>query len=583
MGSASWQARIHCGRTIGAGFLVSERHVLTCAHVVGGSPAEPLSVSFPLDGSAGYGGPREPGGLGVPGAGIRARVIADGGWAGGQTDPGDFAVLELDHAVAIEPAQFAEPSEAYGDPSPRLLAYGYPRGYDEGTLVEFRVTAALLIASEWMQLEPWNTHIQPFGPGFSGAAVTLADSGRVVGMVTAAGHDRPVRIGRMMPAQVLARYWPSLGELIPTATWDRQQKQSLRQLIETLTRHDNGREYAPHWLYHDAVGPLGPPPPHRLSSLWEVAWYLLFEVPDETAVDRFTARLAEIAKDGPTRAALRSWTHDRPDPARWHGERADHASFKSPETRHAPTVVVLTALPVEYNAVRRQLTSVEKISHPSGTRFERGALPGTPWHVILAQSGVGNGAAAIITERAYAGSQPDALLFVGVAGGLKDDIALGDVVVATKVYGYHGGKQTPDGFHSSPSAWEAPHRLQQAALAALRTRAGVHFKPIAAGEVVLNSSNSALTAQLKHHYTDAVAIEMESAGVAQAAHLTGELQALTIRGISDRADGLKHVADAHSWQFRAAEAAAQAAVAVLSELDPPGARAQQWHSWDKGL
>ncbi|MGQ4386594.1 phosphorylase family protein [Streptomyces sp. SAS_270] len=571
MGSVSWQARIHCGRNTGAGILVSERLVLTCAHVVAGSPTEPLSVSFPFGGSLGKGGLRESGGLGAPNASIPARVIAHGGWAGGNTDPGDLAILELDYAVAIEPAQFAEPSEAYGDPSPRLLAYGYPRSYDEGTLVELRVTAAVLIASEWMQLEPWNTYGQPFGPGFSGAAVTLAKTGRVVGMVSMAG----ARSGRMMPVQVLARYWPPFGDLIPTVTWDRQQKKSLRQLIEALTRHDNGREYDPHWLYHDAVGPLGPPPPHRLSSLWEVAWYLLFEVPDETAVDRFTARLAEITKDTPVRAALQSWTQNRPNPAHLHGEGADPA-FKSPDTRHAPTVVVLTALPVEYNAVQRHLASIEKISHPSGTRFERGVLPGTPWHVILTQSGVGNGAAAVITERAYAWFQPDALLFVGVAGGLKDDIALGDVVVATKVYGYHGGKQTPDGFHSSPTAWEAPHRLQQAALAALRTNAGVHFKPIAAGEVVLNSLNSALTAQLKHHYTDAVAIEMESAGVAQAAHLTGELQALTIRGISDKADGLKHVADAHNWQFRAAEAAAQAAVAVLAELDPPRGRTQQW-------
>lgn len=102
--------------------------------------------------------------------------------------------------------------------------------------------------------------------------------------------------------------------------------------------------------------------------------------------------------------------------------------------------------------------------------------------------------------------------------------------------------------------WEAPYRLLQVAKYALqgdRWQDRVHFKPIAAGEVVLNSAQSELSSQLREHYGDAVAIEMESAGVAQAAHL-GTLQTLTVRGISDKADGRKHQADAGGSQTRAA-------------------------------
>nr|WP_308288335.1 hypothetical protein [Streptomyces echinatus] len=137
------------------------------------------------------------------------------------------------------------------------------------------------------------------------------------------------------------------------------------------------------------------------------------------------------------------------------------------------------------------------------------------------------------------------------------------------MYGYLGGKVTDDGFHARPRAWDASHPLVQAAQ---RARFGpelsgrVHFKPVTAGEVVLNSRSSTLSEQLKHHYNDAVAIEMESAGVAQAAHLTGSLHTLTIRGISDKADGQKHTADASGSQQRAAANAAAAAVAVLAEI-----------------
>ena len=46
MTSASWHARISCGRETGAGFLVSERHVLTCAHVVARSGTDEVGVSF---------------------------------------------------------------------------------------------------------------------------------------------------------------------------------------------------------------------------------------------------------------------------------------------------------------------------------------------------------------------------------------------------------------------------------------------------------------------------------------------------------------------------------------------------------
>jgi adenosylhomocysteine nucleosidase len=237
-----------------------------------------------------------------------------------------------------------------------------------------------------------------------------------------------------------------------------------------------------------------------------------------------------------------------------------------------PTVAVLTALSLEYTAVREHLTDVHKIWHERGTVASVGRLPGTPWDVALVELGEGNLTAATLTERVVSWLYPEAVLFVGVAGALKSDIELGDVVVATKVYGIHGGKETPEGFLVRPEAWRASHRLEQAAREALRDEPRAYLKPIAAGDVVLASAESALAARLKAHYNDAAAIEMEGSGVAAAVHLAGG-DALVIRGISDRADAAKSDRDTENWQPRAAEKAAAVAVAVLRELQPFRGRA----------
>ncbi|NEC87372.1 5'-methylthioadenosine/S-adenosylhomocysteine nucleosidase [Streptomyces sp. SID12501] len=240
-----------------------------------------------------------------------------------------------------------------------------------------------------------------------------------------------------------------------------------------------------------------------------------------------------------------------------------------PETKR--TVAVLTALSLEYDAMRERLTDVETLTHPRyGTKAKLGQLPDSPWQVVLVNMGEGTLTAATLTERVLTWLEPEAVLLVGVAGGLKDDIEIGDVVIATKVYSIHGGKQTPDGFLVRPEAWRASHRLEQAAKEALRdtTDFQAYFKPIAVGDVVLADRKSELAQHIHTHYNDAVAIEMESSGVANAVHLAGEAGALIIRGISDQANPDKSAADKAGSQPRAATNAAAAAVAVLRELTP---------------
>ena len=143
------------------------------------------------------------------------------------------------------------------------------------------------------------------------------------------------------------------------------------------------------------------------------------------------------------------------------------------------------------------------------------------------------------------------------------------MVVATKVYFIHGGKEEDEGFRSRPRAWDAPHRLEQLARHVSRSGSwpsAVHLKPIAAGEVVLNSRTSPLARLLRERYSDAGAIEMEGAGVARAAHLIGTLPTLIVRGISDAADGGKSAMDDSGSQPLAAANAATFALALVDAL-----------------
>ncbi|MFK4545145.1 adenosylhomocysteine nucleosidase [Streptomyces tendae] len=240
-------------------------------------------------------------------------------------------------------------------------------------------------------------------------------------------------------------------------------------------------------------------------------------------------------------------------------------------------VVILTALNLEYQAVCERLASVEVHRHERGTRFEVGTVQGTSCRIALGLTSKGNGSAAVIAERAIQEFSPVAVLFVGVAGALWDATRLGDVVMASHVYAYHGGTSEDDGLKARPRVWEAPHGISQLAshLARLNDWADsasghedapqVRFGAIAAGEIVQNSRISAEAQWIRQHYNDALAIEMEAAGVAQAGHLNGAPVAI-IRGISDRADGTKNSTDDRNWQPQAAANAAAFATRLAVEL-----------------
>lgn len=240
-------------------------------------------------------------------------------------------------------------------------------------------------------------------------------------------------------------------------------------------------------------------------------------------------------------------------------------------------IVILTALEIEYLAVKKHLRNLRWHQLPAGTYVEIGHLKDEPQaQVVLAAIGMGTANAAALTERVIAEFAPAAVLFVGIAGGMRDWLALGDVVVANRIYAYQGGRIDQDRYQARPRAWDTNHRLLELARLVHRSQAwpgakkktapSIHFEPVAAGDVVLNSVTAPESDRLRLHYNDAVAVETESSGVALAAHLSESTPVVAIRGIGDHAGGGegKFAEDAAGWQPTAAANAAAFAAGLVA-------------------
>ena len=239
--------------------------------------------------------------------------------------------------------------------------------------------------------------------------------------------------------------------------------------------------------------------------------------------------------------------------------------------------IILTALRIEYQAVRAHLTNLTEESF-KGTVYERGQfLEGDKvWEVWIVEVDAGNSSSAFETERAIGHFNPAVALFVGVAGGVKD-VGLGDVIAATKVYGYESGK-TEKVFKARPDVGNSSYSLVQRAKA--EARKGNWTKrikgevaspksfvgPIAAGEKVIAETESELFQFLKLNYNDTLAVEMEGRGFFDATHANEQLIALIVRGVSDQIDNKSDIDDAVRQDVAARHASAFA-FEVLANLN----------------
>jgi nucleoside phosphorylase len=213
------------------------------------------------------------------------------------------------------------------------------------------------------------------------------------------------------------------------------------------------------------------------------------------------------------------------------------------------TCVILASSRAVFVALRERLTGCVEAVHPgAGTVYEVGRLDetGGAFEVALVEVEPGAVTAAVETERALSHWTPGLMLSVGTALGLEGCGHVGDVMVATRVYGYEAGTDTPEGFRARPELGMADHRLEQQARAEARSgpwrtddepateaRPGVHLGPIAAGDKEIDDPGAALVEKLRWHCNDALAVERNGYAFHRAAH-EHRMPAMVLRGVAQR-------------------------------------------------
>lgn len=195
---------------------------------------------------------------------------------------------------------------------------------------------------------------------------------------------------------------------------------------------------------------------------------------------------------------------------------------------------VINAMEVEHARLASQLESPCEQKQGLYTYVE-GTLGAN--RLVLARCGIGKVNAALGAAELIRRFAPDCLVSTGVAGGIDTVLGVTDVVAATAVtyhdvwcgegnaYGQVQG--LPARFESHPALLDCARRLNESA-AGLESR--VHCGLICTGDQFITAREE-LDA-IKGRFPEALAVDMESAAIAQTCHLYG-VPFISFRIISD--------------------------------------------------
>lgn len=192
------------GTPCGAGVLLDDRHVLTCAHVVRNAGAEPGGTTRHVRISSVACRPEW----------TRPARVAPGTWVHENgTRRGDVALLELD-----EPAGCGTRTTLWKAPisGGTVRVYGFPQAEPFGMGTDAQLAGSGHRQGEWGLLKRARTGDPWIERGYSGAgamALGGAFDGRVIGIVVADFVDGDAKAAWMLPTETVLHYLPRIKEL----------------------------------------------------------------------------------------------------------------------------------------------------------------------------------------------------------------------------------------------------------------------------------------------------------------------------------------------------------------------------------
>ncbi|STZ76216.1 5'-methylthioadenosine/adenosylhomocysteine nucleosidase [Bergeriella denitrificans] len=200
------------------------------------------------------------------------------------------------------------------------------------------------------------------------------------------------------------------------------------------------------------------------------------------------------------------------------------------------TVAIIGAMAQEIELLKAAMADVRPVSSGKLTAYE-GTLAGK--RAVLVLSGIGKVNATIATTWVIREFSPDAVINTGSAGGLGKGLKVGDVVIGSRA-AHHDVDVTAFGYVRGqvpqlPAVFEADSRLAQAAKRAARAFEGAAVTEglVLSGDQFVHSS--AAVADIRTHFPDVQAVEMEAAAIAQTCYQL-DVPFVIIRAVSDSAD-----------------------------------------------
>lgn len=198
---------------------------------------------------------------------------------------------------------------------------------------------------------------------------------------------------------------------------------------------------------------------------------------------------------------------------------------------------IIGAMEEEVAKLKEQMTETA-IEKAAGLEFYLGYLNGT--RVVVVRSGIGKVNAAICTQILADRYQVSAIINTGIAGSLKAEINIGDVVLSADAlqhdvdataFGYAFG-QIPRVDTLAFPADEKLRELARECCLQVNPDIGVHEGRVLSGDQFIFDREK--KAQLFRDFGGACT-EMEGAAIAQTAYMNG-IPFLIVRAISDKAD-----------------------------------------------